>query len=274
MNRQTDESYIHPPTFFAWLRRSIHIQSAIVAIVVSHRVIMSPIESNLQHVRAGIDASIAGLSAPLRRPVTLVAVSKSKSVADIRDAFVAGQLDFGENYVQEAIAKIEVLDDLRSGGLTWHFIGPLQSNKAKLVAQRFDWMHSVDRLKIAEALSTHRVGMPPLNVCLQVNVSAEPGKAGVAPGESLAMAAQIARIPGLALRGLMTIIENTPDEATQRTQFRMMHQLFESLKRSGPAVDTLSMGMSQDYRVAIEEGATMVRVGSAIFGARTPGGKS
>ncbi len=235
---------------------------------------MSPIESNLQHVRDSIDASIAGLSEPLRKPVTLVAVSKARTAADVREAFVAGQHNFGENYVQESVVKIDALADLRENGLIWHFIGPLQSNKAKQVAQHFDWMHSVDRLKIAEALSSYRDRVKPLNVCLQVNVSGESSKAGVAPAAVTAMATQVTKIPGLALRGLMAIIENTPDEATQRTQFRMMYQLFESLRQSGHAIDTLSMGMSQDFPVAIEEGATMVRVGSAIFGARIPGVKN
>ena len=203
-----------------------------------------------------------------RKPVTLVAVSKAKSEADIREAFAAGQRAFGENYVQEAVAKIEAMADLRSHGMTWHFIGPLQSNKARQVAQHFDWMHSIDRLKIGQALSGCRQGRAPLNVCLQVNVSGEASKSGVAASDALALARQIAVLPALAFRGLMTIIENTPDEAAQRAQFRMMHQLFEELNRAGLAIDTLSMGMSHDYRAAIEEGANMVRVGSAIFGVR------
>jgi len=229
---------------------------------------MSRIESNLQHVRACIDAAIAGLPQERRKAVTLVAVSKAKSAADVREAFAAGQRAFGENYVQEAIAKIEATSDLRPRGLTWHFIGPLQSNKARQVAQHFDWMHAIDRLKIAQALSMHRAGLPPLNVCLQINVSGEASKSGVAPADALALARQIAGLPALTFRGLMAIIENTPDETAQRTQFRMMHKLFEMLIASGLAVDTLSMGMSHDYRVAVEEGATMVRVGSEIFGVR------
>ena len=229
---------------------------------------MSPIESNLQHVRAGINAAIAGLPQARRKPVTLVAVSKAKPVGEIRAAFAAGQRAFGENYVQEALAKIEATTDLRQQGLSWHFIGPLQSNKAKLVAKHFDWMHAVDRLKIAEALSGYREGRPPLNVCLQINVSGEPAKSGVTPADAPALATQIAGLPSLTLRGLMTVIENTPDETAQRAQFRIMHQLFETMNRSGLAVDTLSMGMSHDYLVAIEEGANMVRVGSAIFGVR------
>jgi len=230
---------------------------------------MSPIESNLQHVRACIDAAMAGLPPERQKPVVLVAVSKAKTVADIREAFAAGQRAFGENYVQEAVAKIAEMADLRPRGLIWHFIGPLQSNKARQVSRHFDWMHSIDRLKIAQALSGHRVGLPPLNVCLQVNVSGEAGKSGVAPADALALARQVAALPGLEFRGLMAIIENTPDETAQRSQFRMMHQLFETVNRGGPSIDTLSMGMSLDYRVAIEEGATMVRVGSAIFGGRS-----
>jgi pyridoxal phosphate enzyme (YggS family) len=229
---------------------------------------MSPIESNLQHVRATINASIAGFPERAQRLVTLVAVSKARTMEDIREAFHGGQRHFGENYVQEAISKIEPLADLRPRGLVWHFIGPLQSNKAKLVAGHFDWMHSVDRLKIAEVLSNHRQGMSPLNVCLQVNVSGEASKSGVTPVAAPALAAQIALLPGLSLRGLMSIIEHTKDQTTQRTQFRMMRELFEAMNRDGYGFDTLSMGMSQDYDVAIAEGATMVRVGNAIFGAR------
>ncbi len=231
---------------------------------------MSPIESNLQHVKAGLDAAIAGLPVAARRPVVLLAVSKSKPAADVRAAFAAGQREFAENYAQEGLAKIEATAELRSQGLIWHFIGPLQSNKSKLVARHFDWMQTIDRPKIALALSEYRAGMPPMNVCLQVNVSGESSKSGVAPVEALALAAQIAALPGLRFRGLMTLIENTPDESTRRAQFRMMRELFDSLIRAGHPIDTLSMGMSDDYRVAIEEGANMVRIGSAIFGARTP----
>ena len=230
---------------------------------------MSPIESNLQHVRAGIDAAVAGLPRGRQKPVTLIAVSKAKPVADVREAFAAGQRAFGENYLQEALAKIQATADLRSQGVTWHFIGPLQSNKAKQVARHFDWMHAIDRLKIAQALSGHRMGLPPLNVCLQVNISGETRKSGVAPADALALARQIDALPALKFRGLMAIIENTADETARRTQFRMMHQLFDAVNRGGLSIDTLSMGMSDDYRVAIEEGATMVRVGSSIFGARS-----
>jgi len=229
---------------------------------------MSPIESNLQHINTQINDAIAALPAPSQRPVSLVAVTKTKSIDEIRSAFAAGQREFGENYVQEAIGKIESLRDLRAQGIVWHFIGPLQSNKSKLIASNFDWVHGVDRLKVASALSRHRSGCGALNVCVQVNVSGEQSKGGVAPADVLALATQIRQLPDLKLRGLMTIIENTADETTQRAQFSMMRTLFEKMKSDNMDVDTLSMGMSQDFSIAISEGATMVRVGSAIFGAR------
>ena len=229
---------------------------------------MSPIESNLQHVKTGIDKAVLHLPAGQRKPVVLVAVSKTQPVAAIREAFAAGQCDFGENYAQEAIEKIEATADLRPHGLTWHFIGPLQSNKAKLVARHFDWMQTIDRLKIAQALSQHRAGMAPLNVCLQINVSGEASKSGVSPADATPLAGQIAVLPALRFRGLMTIIENTTDATARRAQFRMMQGLFDTLNRAGLAIDTLSMGMSGDYCDAIAEGATMVRVGGAVFGAR------
>ena len=198
--------------------------------------IMSPIESNLQHVKAEIAAAIAGLPGDRRKTVTLVAVSKAKHAEAIRAAFTAGQRIFGENYVQEGARKIAELADLKARGIEWHFIGPLQSNKAGLLAGHFDWMHSLDRLKIAEALSRIRVGAP-LNVCLQVNVSGEPSKGGVPPEQAQSLARQVMMLPGIRLRGLMAVIENTPDELKQRTQFRAMHLLFEELNRSGIVMD-------------------------------------
>lgn len=237
---------------------------------------MSSIAANLQHVRREIEAAsrtcAPGVAANVSKgvsAVTLVAVSKTKPAAMVREAFAAGQRDFGENYVQEGVEKIAALHDLRAGGIVWHFIGPLQSNKAKLVAQHFDWVHGIDRAKIAEALARHRGDLAPLNVCVQVNVSGEGSKSGVAPAGAIELAKNVAAYPQLALRGLMTIIENTTDPAKQREQFGVMHQLQRDLAASGIATDTLSMGMSQDFRVAIEEGATMVRIGSAIFGERT-----
>jgi PLP dependent protein len=251
---------------------------------------MSSISENLQHVRREIDAacrsriqteidpSHATALAPSRlskdvsahadSPITLIAVSKTKPAAQIREAFAAGQRDFGENYVQEGVEKIAALADLRAVGVRWHFIGPLQSNKAKLVAQHFDWVHGVDREKIAEALARHREGMTALDVCVQVNVSGEASKSGVAPSEVLTLARAVSAHANLRLRGLMTIIENTPDAATQRAQFRAMRDLQAQLADAGIVTDTLSMGMSQDFHVAIEEGATMVRIGSRIFGER------
>jgi PLP dependent protein len=237
---------------------------------------MSSIAANLQHVRRDIEAASQAPAHAAHTnvskdvsPVTLVAVSKTKPAALVREAFAAGQRDFGENYVQEGVEKIAALQDLRGDGMVWHFIGPLQSNKARLVAQHFDWVHGVDREKIAEALARHRAQQTPLNVCVQVNVSGEGSKSGVAPAAAVALARAVAAHPQLKLRGLMTIIENTADPAKQRAQFHAMHALQQDLAAAGIATDTLSMGMSQDFRIAIEEGATMVRIGSAIFGERT-----
>ena len=229
---------------------------------------MSPIESNLQHIRAQMNAAIAVRSSSMQDPVTLVAVSKTRSIDEVRGAFLAGQRNFGENYLQEATVKIEGLSDLRTHGIVWHFIGPLQTNKLKSIATYFDWVHGIDRLKVAVTLSRHRSAHDALNVCVQVNVSGEASKSGVAPDEALALARDVWRLPNLKLRGLMAIIENTVDVTTQRAQFRNMRTLFESARKEGMDVDTLSMGMSQDFLTAIAEGATMVRIGSAIFGVR------
>jgi len=235
------------------------------------RLIMSPIATNLQGVYQARDAAIAGRSAQISDAVIVVAVSKTKPAADVEIAFLAGQRVFGENYVQEAIDKIHVLSDLRTRGIEWHLIGPLQSNKAKLAAQHFDWVQTADRFKIADALSRHRVdaGLPPLNILLQVNISGELTKSGVGLAEALALADQIVPLPGVRLRGLMSIVENTPDETTLRGQFRALRRLFEALQSRHPGIDTLSMGMSGDFATAINEGATMVRIGSLIFGSRT-----
>ncbi len=229
---------------------------------------MSPIESNLQHIRSQMNDAIAARPLASRTPVALIAVSKTRLAKDVRDAFAAGQREFGENYLQEAATKIDALGDLSARGIVWHFIGPLQSNKLKMIAANFDWVHGIDRLKSAAALSRHRAGHEALNVCIQVNVSAETSKSGVAPEAALALAMQVSQLPNIKLRGLMTIIEHTVDETTQRAQFRNMRTLFESIQRDGMDVDTLSMGMSEDFVVAIAEGATMVRIGSAIFGTR------
>ncbi len=203
--------------------------------------------------------------------ITLIAVSKTVSAAALRAAFEAGQQAFGESYVQEALQKIAVLQDL---AITWHFIGPLQSNKTKLVAENFAWVHSVDRAKIAQRLSNQRPAhLPALNVCLQVNVSGEASKAGVAPAEVAALARAVATLPKIKLRGLMAIPEATQVVAQQHVQFERLRRLYDQLRAQGMALDTLSMGMSGDLEVAIAEGATQIRVGSAIFGVRFKDGE-
>jgi PLP dependent protein len=200
--------------------------------------------------------------------VKLLAVSKTFPAQDVRTAVAAGQRAFGENYVQEAIGKIEALADLRAD-LEWHFIGPLQSNKTRPVAEYFDWVHSVDRLKIAQRLSEQRPDtLPALNVCLQVNVSGEASKSGVSPADAPALAHEIAALPRLTLRGLMSIPEPVADPDAQRVQHRVLRALFDDLRAQGLALDTLSMGMSADLEAAVLEGATLVRIGTAIFGAR------
>lgn len=228
---------------------------------------MSPIADNLSDVHRRIaDAAHAANRSP--DAVRLLAVSKTFPADDVRAAFEAGQRAFGENYVQESIAKIEALADLRAR-IEWHFIGPLQSNKTRLVAEHFDWVHSVDRLKIAQRLSEQRPdSLPPLNVCLQVNVSGEASKSGVALEDAPALAREIAALPKLRLRGLMSIPEPAEDLDAQRAPHRALRQLHETLRAQGFALDTLSMGMSADLEAAVLEGATIVRIGTAIFGQR------
>jgi pyridoxal phosphate enzyme (YggS family) len=200
--------------------------------------------------------------------IRLVAVSKTFPPEAVRAVHALGQREFGENYVQEAIGKIDALADLDP--VEWHLIGPLQGNKAGLAAGRFAWVHTVDRPKIAARLSAARpVGAPPLNVCVQVNASGEASKHGVAPGEAVALAAAVAALPRLRLRGIMGIPEPTDDGARRRAQFRVLRECLDACRASGLPVDTLSMGMSADLEDAIAEGATMVRVGTAIFGARS-----
>lgn len=230
---------------------------------------MDTIENRLQAVKSRIAAACRS-AARDPRDIVLVAVSKSFPAADIGTAHAAGQRDFGENHVQEALAKLAAL-----GGcdLVWHFIGPLQSNKTRPVAERFDWVHSIDRLKVAERLAAQRPErLAPLQVCVQVNVSGEASKSGVAPGEAPALAHAVAGLPRLRLRGLMTIPEPTSDIALQRQRFATLRTLKEQLVRQGLALDTLSMGMSDDLEAAIAAGATMVRVGTAIFGSRQSAG--
>jgi pyridoxal phosphate enzyme (YggS family) len=195
--------------------------------------------------------------------VGLLAVSKTKPAAAIREAFAAGTRDFGENYLQEALEKQAELSDLP---LTWHFIGPIQSNKTKPIAEHFAWVHSVDRLKIAQRLSDQRPAhLPSLNICLQVNVSGEASKSGCNPDELPALAQAVTQLPNLRLRGLMTIPEPTDDPSEQRAAFARLRELQQGLNLD---LDTLSMGMSHDLEAAIAEGATWVRIGTALFGAR------
>ncbi len=231
---------------------------------------MTAILSNLQAVRQAVtDATQAAGRA--RDTVHLLAVSKTFPAASVREAYQAGQTAFGENYLQEALDKIEVLRELP---LEWHFIGPIQSNKTRPIAEHFDWVHSVDRLKIAERLSSQRPeSMPPLNICLQVNVSGEASKSGVASEDVAQLAREVARLPRLKLRGLMAIPAPTESLLQQRAAFVQMHELLLAMNAQGMQLDTLSMGMSHDFAVAIQEGATIVRVGTAIFGARNYGGE-
>ena len=197
----------------------------------------------------------------------LVAVSKTFASAVVREGAQAGLRDFGENYVTEGVEKIR---ELRALGLSWHYIGPIQSNKTRLIAEHFDWVHSIDREKIAVRLSQARgPERADLQVCIQVNVSGESSKSGAAPGEIASLARTVAGLPGLKLRGLMAIPEATSDERLQRERFARLRGLRDELNLAGFALDTLSMGMSADLEAAIAEGATMVRVGTAIFGERT-----
>ena len=228
---------------------------------------MDTIATRLQQVRQRIAQACAAAGRPAES-VTLLAVSKTCSASRVREAHAAGQTRFGENYVQEALAKVEQLADLRPA-LEWHLIGPLQSNKTRVVAEHFDWVHSIDRLKLAERLSAQRPPqLAPLQVCLQVNISGEASKSGLPPDQVPAVAAAVARLPGLALRGLMAIPEPAADAAAQRAPHRALQALLARLQGEGLALDTLSMGMSADLEAAVAEGATMVRIGSAIFGER------
>ena len=229
---------------------------------------MTTVIDNLQQVHSRIAAACAAAARPVDS-VTLLAVSKTFPPEAVRAAFAAGQRQFGENYVQEALDKIAALADLRQH-ITWHLIGPLQSNKTRPVAAAFDWVHSVDRLKIAQRLSEQRPAeLPPLQLCLQVNISGEASKSGLLPPEVLAVAQAVARLPNLRLRGLMAIPEPAVDAAAQRTPHRALRELLAALNATGLALDTLSMGMSADLEAAVAEGATLVRVGTAIFGGRS-----
>lgn len=226
---------------------------------------MTMIETNLQTVRARLAAACQAAG---RRPdeVTLLAVSKTFGADAVQAAHAAGQTAFGENYIQEAVQKITKLRHLP---LVWHCIGPIQSNKTRLVAEHFDWVHTVDRLKIAQRLSEQRpAGLPPLQVCIQVNVDAGDNKSGVSPADALALAQAVSALPNLRLRGVMSIPEPASDFIVSQAVLARVKAVFDALNAAGLGLDTLSIGMSADLEAAVHAGSTMVRVGSAIFGGR------
>jgi pyridoxal phosphate enzyme (YggS family) len=228
---------------------------------------MTTIARNLQDVRDRITTACQR-EGRREQEVALLAVSKTFDAQAVRAAFQAGQRAFGENYVQEGAGKIAALADLRAG-LVWHCIGPIQGNKTRWVAEQFDWAQTVDRLKIAERLSAQRpAGLPPLNVCIQVNIDGGLAKSGVAPADALALALAVAALPRLALRGIMTIPEPTVDFEAARAVHARARAMFDRLNAAGLKLDTLSAGMSADLEAAVAAGSTMVRVGSAIFGDR------
>ncbi len=242
---------------------------------------MSRIADNMQDVHARIAAAAGKVSRDVQT-VRLLAVSKTFDAQAVLAAAVAGQREFGENYLQEALEKIDEFTRLQNNGalpagvdaglLKWHFIGPIQSNKTRPLAERFDWVHAVDRLKIAQRLSEQRPShLPPLNICIQVNISAEDSKSGVAPDDVQVLAQEIATLPRLRLRGLMAIPRAVDDPDAQREPYRRLHALYCRLQEAGLPLDTLSIGMSGDLEAAIAEGATIVRIGSAIFGQRNQG---
>ena len=229
---------------------------------------MTAIVSNLQAVHIAIEQA---LQSAMRgtADVKLLAVSKTFPAPSVREAYEAGQHEFGESYVQEALGKMATLSDL---AIVWHYIGPVQSNKTRDIAENFAWVHGVDRLKIAQRLSEQRpTGMPALNICLQVNVSGEASKSGVVPQEVVGLAQEVSKLPNLKLRGLMAIPAPIDDEVAQRKPFAHLRQLSQEIGEQGIVLDTLSMGMSHDFVAAIKEGATIIRIGTAIFGKRDYG---
>ncbi|MDP3651724.1 MAG: YggS family pyridoxal phosphate-dependent enzyme [Rhodoferax sp.] len=227
---------------------------------------MTMIAQNLHAVQARIADACVKAQRPLDA-VTLLAVSKTFGPEAVQEAYAAGQTQFGENYIQEAVQKITALRHLP---LQWHCIGPIQSNKTRVVAEHFDWVHTVDRLKIAQRLSEQRPShLLPLQVCIQVNVDGGATKSGVAPQEALALAQQVATLPGLRLRGVMSIPEPATDFIAACAVFARVKAVFNALNAQGLALDTVSMGMSADMEAAVQSGSTMVRVGTAIFGGRT-----
>jgi pyridoxal phosphate enzyme (YggS family) len=226
---------------------------------------MTTIRNNLQKVHDRIAAACAGAQRDVNE-ITLLAVSKTFGADAVREAFDAGQTAFGENYIQEAVEKIGALRDVP---LQWHCIGPIQSNKTRLVAEHFDWAHTVDRLKVAQRLSEQRPhALPPLDVCIQVNIDGGETKFGVQAKEVVSLARDVAQLPRIRLRGLMTLPEPAPDYESQKAVHLRAKALFDELRQAGLDVDTLSMGMTADLEAAIAAGSTMVRVGTAIFGSR------
>lgn len=225
---------------------------------------MTSISNRLQDILTTIQSAKSAGSH--QQQVSLLAVSKAQSALAIRQAYLGGQTMFGENYLQEALEKQAELTDL---AIEWHFIGPIQSNKTQLIAQHFSWVHSIDRLKIAQRLNDARpANLAPLQVCIQVNISQEDSKSGVARQELESLATAISKLPQLKLRGLMAIPEPSSDINKQRTQFKQVRECYDALLAKDFALDTLSIGMSDDYLIAIEQGATIVRIGSALFGPR------
>jgi pyridoxal phosphate enzyme (YggS family) len=231
---------------------------------------MTTIGNRLQDILATIQSTKSLCNC--KQKVNLLAVSKAQSASAIRDAYTAGQIIFGENYLQEALNKQAQLIDL---AIEWHFIGPIQSNKTQFIAQNFSWVHSVDRLKTAQRLNDARPeNLAPLQVCIQVNTSNEASKSGVNPSELEVLASALSKMPKLKLRGLMAIPKPSKDVYQQRKQFKQVRECYDSLLKKGFTIDTLSIGMSDDYLIAIEQGATIVRIGSALFGDRNYSTKS
>lgn len=227
---------------------------------------MISIADNLKNVRQTIK-NAANSSARDPESVTLLAVSKTRPVEDLKEATNNGQRHFGENYLQDALAKIQAFENYP--GIEWHFIGPIQSNKTRPIAESFQWVHTIDREKIARRLDEQRPeSLPPLNICIQINIDDETSKSGISPKELPQLAATINRFENLQLRGIMAIPKAGQPEEQTRSSFRQMKTLYDQLKAQFPSVDTLSMGMSGDISLAIEEGSTLVRVGTAIFGER------
>jgi pyridoxal phosphate enzyme (YggS family) len=246
---------------FSTLRR------AILSVTSPARLRINSIADNLHAVRLRIERA-AGLAGRSPSEIALLAVSKTFSAACVEAAHAAGQNAFGESYAQEAVTKVTALAALK---LDWHFIGPVQSNKTRAIAEHFSWVHSIERPKVAVRLNDARPShLPPLNVCIQINVSGEASKHGVVPGAERDLARAIAELPRLRLRGLMAIPEPTPDLASRTKHYARLRELQENLTAQGYALDTLSMGMSEDLEAAVAEGSTIVRVGTAIFGARGP----